>query len=263
MRAAGTTSEPHDAYLHALNRAMAVAVALSFAMHAVLIGSLPNPFGHLHPAPHTLVVELVEAPAPPAPIPLVEPQVQQPSAPPIARATPVKPSPPMSSPKPVAEPKPARERRVTAPVPAVREPDRLLTHAEPEKAVTTAPAPPAATPPAVDKPAATSSAATDLGATVEPETPPSFRAGYLHNPEPAYPTASRRLGEQGTVQLRVVVSAEGRAVSVGVQRSSSFRRLDEAASEAVRNWRFVPAKRGATPVEAAVIVPIVFRLEPE
>ena len=96
-----------------------------------------------------------------------------------------------------------------------------------------------------------------------PETPPSFRAAYLRNPEPAYPTPSRRLGEQGTVQLRVLVSADGHATHVDIHRSSGFPRLDEAAAQAVREWRFVPAKRGATAVEAQVIVPIVFRLEAE
>jgi protein TonB len=93
--------------------------------------------------------------------------------------------------------------------------------------------------------------------------PPSFRAGYLRNPEPTYPTASRRLGEEGTVQLRVVVSVEGNPVRVDMHRSSGHPRLDEAAAAAVREWRFGPAKRGTTAVEATVIVPIVFRLEAE
>jgi protein TonB len=103
----------------------------------------------------------------------------------------------------------------------------------------------------------------DAAAEGGPETPPSFRAAYLRNPEPPYPAASRRLGEQGTVQLRVLVSADGHAARVDVHRTSGFPRLDDAASAAVREWRFVAAKRGATPVEALVIVPIVFRLEGE
>ena len=37
--------------------------------------------------------------------------------------------------------------------------------------------------------------------------------------------------------------------------------LDDAALQTVRRWRFVPARRGDTPVESWVDVPIIFRLE--
>ena len=65
--------------------------------------------------------------------------------------------------------------------------------------------------------------------------------------------------EEGTVFLFVQVSAEGTAVTVQVRQSSGFERLDEAALAAVRQWRFVPAKRGAVAVAASVIVPIQFK----
>lgn len=89
---------------------------------------------------------------------------------------------------------------------------------------------------------------------------PSFNAGYLHNPPPKYPAMSRRLGEQGRTLLRVIVSADGAAVSVALQTSSGSSRLDEAALDAVRRWRFVPAKRGDQAVSASVVVPIKFSL---
>ena len=38
-------------------------------------------------------------------------------------------------------------------------------------------------------------------------------------------------------------------------------RLDEAAQKTVRNWRFIPAKRGDTAVQSFVLVPIIFKLE--
>ena len=88
-----------------------------------------------------------------------------------------------------------------------------------------------------------------------------FDADYLHNPKPVYPHASRRLGEQGKVLLRVFVSAAGLAEKVEIKLGSGFARLDQAAEEAVSRWRFVPARRGEQPVEGAVIVPIVFRLD--
>jgi protein TonB len=104
--------------------------------------------------------------------------------------------------------------------------------------------------------------------TVPPTGPPAavvsaarFNVAYLNNPEPRYPSLSRRLGEQGKVLLKVKVSAEGLAVAVDLEKSSNFERLDEAARQAVARWRFIPAKRGDEAIEASVIVPIVFRLD--
>jgi protein TonB len=90
-----------------------------------------------------------------------------------------------------------------------------------------------------------------------------FDADYLDNPKPLYPHASRRLGEEGKVVLRVLVSADGDAKRVEVKHSSGFQRLDHAAQEAVSHWRFVPAKRGEQAVPAWVVVPIVFSLQSE
>ena len=97
--------------------------------------------------------------------------------------------------------------------------------------------------------------------TPVPITAARFDADYLHNPKPVYPHASRRLGEQGKVLLRVLVSAAGLAEKVEVKLSSGFTRLDQAAEEAVSQWRFVPAKRGETAIAAWVQVPITFQLE--
>lgn len=88
-----------------------------------------------------------------------------------------------------------------------------------------------------------------------------FDADYLDNPQPIYPHASRRLGEQGKVLLRVYVSAAGLAEKVELKLGSGFARLDRAAQEAVGLWRFVPARRGEQTIAAWVQVPITFQLE--
>jgi protein TonB len=92
------------------------------------------------------------------------------------------------------------------------------------------------------------------------ETPPRFDAAYLNNPAPSYPAASRQLGESGRVMLWVRVSREGATLDVQLRQSSGYSRLDRAAIDAVRHWRFVPARRGNEPVEAGVLVPVDFRL---
>jgi protein TonB len=91
-------------------------------------------------------------------------------------------------------------------------------------------------------------------------TQPQFDATYLNNPKPAYPAMSRRLGEEGQVLLRVLVSPQGRPEQIQLLSGSGFARLDEAAQEAVAKWRFVPAKVGSVATTAWVQVPVSFQL---
>lgn len=69
------------------------------------------------------------------------------------------------------------------------------------------------------------------------------------------------MGEEGTVILRILVSAEGRAQQVEIKRSSGFDRLDQSALNAVRKWRFNPATREGKPVSAWYDQPINFKLD--
>jgi protein TonB len=83
---------------------------------------------------------------------------------------------------------------------------------------------------------------------------------YLDNPKPAYPLMSRRLGEQGTVLLRVTVGEQGEVRAVALEESCGHARLDEAALRAVRHWRFLPAQRAGVAVTSSVLVPVTFSL---
>jgi protein TonB len=83
----------------------------------------------------------------------------------------------------------------------------------------------------------------------------------LRSPAPRYPDAARRAGQQGTVTLRVLVTREGLPARVGVEKSSGSPYLDNAAVEAVKAWRFTPARQGAERIESWMLVPVVFRLE--
>lgn len=100
---------------------------------------------------------------------------------------------------------------------------------------------------------------------VAPAEPPvvteaRFDAAYLNNPAPSYPLISRRNGEAGKVLLLVQVSKNGAAAQVEISQSCGYARLDQAALEAVRQWRFVPARRGDEAIAASVLVPLTFRL---
>jgi periplasmic protein TonB len=76
-----------------------------------------------------------------------------------------------------------------------------------------------------------------------------------------YPSASRRLAEEGRVVVHVRVDAAGRAAAWNLVERSGFARLDAAAGCVVRRLEFVPGRHDGTAVEASARLPIVFRLD--
>ena len=83
----------------------------------------------------------------------------------------------------------------------------------------------------------------------------------LSAPPPRYPVPSLRLKEQGTVILSVLVGTDGSVEEIGIARSSGYSRLDKAALEAVRRWRWSPTLVAGTPVQVRgpVDIPFVLR----
>jgi protein TonB len=77
---------------------------------------------------------------------------------------------------------------------------------------------------------------------------------------PAYPEGARSRGIEGQVVLRFVVDQSG-GVEPDVQVVTSLPMLDQAAIDAVRRWRFSPARdRDGNPVRVQVSVPLQFTL---
>ena len=90
--------------------------------------------------------------------------------------------------------------------------------------------------------------------------PEGDSATVVHRVKPSYPALSRRMGEEGRVVLNVLVKADGAAGAVSVKRSSGFPRLDDAASSAVRVWRFEPYKIGGLAADHEYSVVVDFSL---
>lgn len=89
----------------------------------------------------------------------------------------------------------------------------------------------------------------------------TISASYAkNNQKPEYPTRSRRLNEQGTVVLQVLVLENGTAGKVEVKNSSGFPLLDEAAKNAVIQWHFMPAKIDGQPISESYSLSIPFVL---
>lgn len=166
-------------------------------------------------------------------------------------------------PKPPTElPKPPQPRKTVQPAPQPPKPVPVLAAAPAPNDTPVAVAPPPDPKPDLPPVAAppVPPAPPIQAATPSPVAPPRFDADYLDNPTPAYPSMARRMGEEGKVVLRVFVEASGKPSKIEVRTSSGSTRLDDAASAAVWNWKFVPARRGEENVAAWVLVPISFSL---
>jgi len=91
-------------------------------------------------------------------------------------------------------------------------------------------------------------------------TPPSSEAMRLHNPTPDYPRTSRRLGEEGTVIVRLLVRADGSVAELSIKQSSSHPRLDRSAIKTLKHWRYQPARKNGQAVDYWYEQSIVFSL---
>lgn len=84
---------------------------------------------------------------------------------------------------------------------------------------------------------------------------------YVQAPQPAYPSISRRLGEQGKVMLKVLINDQGQPEQVEVSKSSGYERLDHAARNAVLKALFSPYRENGRAITVLAMVPIVFELD--
>jgi protein TonB len=90
---------------------------------------------------------------------------------------------------------------------------------------------------------------------------PSSAVRYLVEPPLAYPRASRELGEQGVVRLKVLVDETGRPRDIEIAKSSGYPRLDQAAVSAMRAARFQPHLEEGVARTVWVLAPLTFNLE--
>jgi protein TonB len=67
---------------------------------------------------------------------------------------------------------------------------------------------------------------------------------------PAYPAASRRLGETGVVILNFLIDAEGKVIESRIDASSGVERLDEAARRALALCKFTPGSVDGKPEQS-------------
>lgn len=78
--------------------------------------------------------------------------------------------------------------------------------------------------------------------------------------KPQYPESARQNGVQGTSVLKALVLVDGSIGKVRVEESAGHPDLDRAATEAVKKWRFEPARRGSESIAVWVLLPVRFEL---
>jgi protein TonB len=174
----------------------------------------------------------------------------------IAKLTVVNLSPPPPPPASETPPPPPSAPAVVAPPPIVQTPvpPVQIVQTSPEPVPVSTPAPTVAVAPGPPAPVAA------------PPAPPSIVQGgdlgtqMVAGKPPRYPVESRRKHEQGTVVLTITLALDGGVESISVSQSSGSPRLDDAARDAVKGWRWKPTIRGGQPVRVKGVVEIPFIL---
>jgi protein TonB len=130
---------------------------------------------------------------------------------------------------------------------------RVVEEPEPEAIVSKAERPA----PTFDRPSRVTFARVPSAPALIAET----AAVEIQNPPPAYPLAARRRGVEGEVLVQLEITAEGACASASVAGSSGSTLLDDAATAAVREWRFRPATRDGRAIASTQKIRFVFTLK--
>lgn len=156
--------------------------------------------------------------------------------------------PPEQAPPPPEQAAPPPKAAITAPVAAI-----VIPQPAPMQA------PSVATPVALPSPPKAIAASAPVARG--PENAGDLSARMIAAKPPRYPLESRRHREQGIVVLSVLLTTDGSIADISVARSSGFPRLDDAALDAVRGWRWSPMMRDGSPVMVRGMVTIPFVLQ--
>ena len=184
----------------------------------------------------------------------------RPATPPPAAPPPPTPSPPPPTPQPVKPaPTPAPVAPPVTPAPAAELPAISTPAPTPTGLTASAPAAPPAPPAAPPVAPPVTAAPTRATSPAPARTAAGVNVNQCEKPE--YPSASRRLEEEGTVALRFLVGVDGKVLQSEIEKSSGFKRLDEAARLGLSKCQFRPALVDGKPEQAWASMKYTWRLE--
>jgi periplasmic protein TonB len=84
---------------------------------------------------------------------------------------------------------------------------------------------------------------------------------YRENVPPVYPEIARMRGYEGIVLVAAEILPDGSVGNMKIRKSSGYAILDQSAVEAVKPWKFEPAKKSGKPFAVWVELPIKFVLQ--
>lgn len=165
-----------------------------------------------------------------------------------AQPTPAAPPP---KPKQEQKKKTVDEKSTQAPSPPQNQ-QQVATPPTPQQSKSESPTPNATVAPATTSGSSGTPIQTDIGKLV---------VVYQPDADAYYPSFSKRSGEQGEVVVRLIIDESGSVEDVALLRSSSFPRLDRAATEIGRRYRFKPFLVNGSPQRISTNLLIKFNLK--
>ena len=173
---------------------------------------------------------------------LVSPEAAKPAQPP---------APPPPKPKQEEKKKIVNEKSTQAPIPPQSQ-QQSATPPSQQPSKSDAPTPNAAVAPATNGGASGTPIQTDIGKLV---------VVYQPDADAYYPSFSKRSGEQGEVVVRLIIDEGGNVEDIALLKSSTFPRLDRAASDIGRRYRFKPFLVNGSPARISTNLLIKFNLK--
>ena len=172
---------------------------------------------------------------------LVSPEAAKPAQPPA----------PPPKPKQEEKKKTVNEKSTQAPIPPQSQ-QQAATPPSQQPSKSDAPTPNAAVAPATNGGASGTPIQTDIGKLV---------VVYQPDADAYYPSFSKRSGEQGEVVVRLIIDEGGNVEDIALLKSSTFPRLDRAASDIGRRYRFKPFLVNGSPARISTNLLIKFNLK--
>ncbi len=172
---------------------------------------------------------------------------------PAKTAAPPAPKVPVEAPKPTPKPQPKKLEKTESPAPSPAPAPKTAAAAEtqPTKASDSSQTANVA-PPTSGGGVSGTPIQTDIGKLV---------VVYQPDADPYYPSFSKRAGEQGEVVVRLIISESGEVEEARLLQSSSYPRLDRAAMEIGKRYRFKPYTINGSPTKISTNLLIKFNLK--
>ncbi len=164
------------------------------------------------------------------------------------------PAPPPPKPKQEAQKKIVNEKSSQAPTPPQPQQPQQQTTTPPsqQQSKSESQTPNASVAPSTSSGASGTPIQTDIGKLV---------VVYQPDADAYYPSFSKRSGEQGEVVVRLIIDETGNVEDIALLKSSTFPRLDRAASDIGKRYRFKPFLVNGSPARISTNLLIKFNLK--